>query len=372
MTLPAHLQERIDAARTLDDIMLGLPDAVRALFKADRATIYAVGDDLASLVSKIRTGPQSFTQLKLPISAQSVAGFVALSRRLLNLNDVYDEAELRTHAQDLRFQQGVDRRTGYRSREMLAAPIIHDGEVLGVVQLINNLTGGAFGRTAIEGVRALCEALAAAFHQRQAAAPRERARFAKSAQAGLLGRADVEAAMRAAQASGRDIEDVLLEDLGLKPAAVGRALGDYFAVPYLAFHPQRKRPDAQLAGIDRASTGRAQWLPIGASRHSVFVVCVDPERVKADGAVRTAFPHAKPVYCVTTRREFEAMLEQFFGDGQQQAVLPDALRDQLVEAVAGLVAGSARHGLSNLRIETLPGEREGEIRFTVSGTMKVT
>lgn len=369
MTLPPHLLARIEAARTLDDIMLGLPDAVRALFGADRATIYAVGDDLASLVSKIRTGPQSFTQLKLPIAAQSVAGYVALSRRLLNLKDVYDEAELRTHAQDLRFQPGVDRRTGYRSREMLAAPIIHDGEVLGVVQLINNLAGGAFGRTTIEGVRALCEALASAFQQRQAAAPRERARFAKSVQAGLLGRADIEAAMRAAQASGRDIEDVLLGDCGMKPAAIGRALGDYFSVPYLAFHPQRQRPDGLLERIDRAAAGRAQWLPLGASRHSVFVVCVDPEQVKAEGGVRAAFPGAKPVYCVTTRREFEAMLDQFFGDIKPEAVLSAARRDALVDAVAGLVAGSARQGLSNLRIETSPGECEGEIRFTVSGTL---
>jgi hypothetical protein len=103
----------------------------------------------------------------------------------------------------------------------------------------------------------------------------------------------------------------------------------------------------------------------------VFVVCVDPEQAKAGAAVRAAFPELRPVYCVTTRREFEAMLDQCFGTGTAPPLLPDQRREELLDAVAGLVAGSARQGLSNLRIETAPGEREGEIRFTVSGTLRL-
>jgi hypothetical protein len=42
-----------------------------------------------------------------------------------------------------------------------------------------------------------------------------------------------------------------------------------------------------------------------------------------------------------------------------------------VKAVAALVAGSHEQGLSDLRIDTAPGERPGEIRFTVSGVMRL-
>jgi hypothetical protein len=90
-------------------------------------------------------------QLRLPLSAQSVAGYAALARRLLNLNDVYDAAELQRYAAELRFQQGVDRRTGYRTTQMLVVPILHDGEVIGVLQLINNLRGGPFDSTGFVG-----------------------------------------------------------------------------------------------------------------------------------------------------------------------------------------------------------------------------
>ncbi len=75
---------RIHATRNIDEIMLDLSADICRLFDADRLTIYRLGEDRASLESKVKTGLASFKQLKLPISAQSVAGYVAISRKLLN------------------------------------------------------------------------------------------------------------------------------------------------------------------------------------------------------------------------------------------------------------------------------------------------
>jgi GAF domain-containing protein len=253
-----QLTTRIHATRHVDEIMLDLSEDICALFGADRLTIYTVGDDKASLVAKVKTGMASFRQLRLPISAQSVAGYAALARRLLNLNDVYDAQELQRYATDLRFQQGVDKRTGYRTTQMLVVPIVHDNEVSGVLQLINNLRGGPFDGTVVEGARYLCDTLGIAFAQRRQDAPRERTGFVGALRAGLLGRAEVDEAVAQARRDGRDIEDVLLDDCKLKLPVVGRALADHFAVPYLAFHPGRRVPADLLAGVDRASAEARQ------------------------------------------------------------------------------------------------------------------
>ena len=45
-----------------------------------------------------------------------------MSRKMLNLKDVYDDAELKSHSPNLRFLQEVDKRTGYRTKQMLVAP----------------------------------------------------------------------------------------------------------------------------------------------------------------------------------------------------------------------------------------------------------
>jgi hypothetical protein len=359
-----QLTTRIHATRNVDEIMLDLSEGICTLFGADRLTIYTVGEDKASLVSKIKTGMASFRQLRLPISAQSVAGYAALARRLLNLNDVYDAAELQRYAADLRFQQGVDRRTGYRTTQMLVVPIMHDNEVVGVLQLINNLRGGPFDGTIVEGARYLCDTLAIAFAQRRQEAKRERTGFVGALGSRALGREQVEQAVEQARAQGRDVEDVLLDDFKLKLPVVGRALADHF-------HPGRRVPAELLDGMDRAAAEVRQWLPVERNDHALYVVCIDPEQVRADNAVATLFPQSRPVFCVTTRRDFAALLDQYFGAATAPAALPPERADRLMDTVAALVAGSHREGLSDLRIETAPGDRPGEIRFTVSGILRL-
>ena len=103
---------RIHATSNIDEIMLELSADVCELFGADRLTIYSVGEDKASIVSKVKTGLNSFKDLRLPIADQSIAGHVALAKKIVNIRDVYDDAELKAINPSLRFLQEVDKRTG--------------------------------------------------------------------------------------------------------------------------------------------------------------------------------------------------------------------------------------------------------------------
>src|SRR5215470_18354722 len=134
---------RIHATNNIDEIMLELSQEICSLLGADRLTIYALSDDRSSIVSKVKTGLTSFKDLKLPINDQSIAGFVAQSRSLINIRDVYDENELRVFSPQLRFLKEVDKRTGYRTKQMLVAPIVDSttNELIGVVQAINTRSG---------------------------------------------------------------------------------------------------------------------------------------------------------------------------------------------------------------------------------------
>eukprot|EP01034_Spumella_vulgaris_P045104 gene45104-56155_t len=296
------LTNKIHATQDIDDIMLEMSAELCELFNGDRLTVYALSDDKASMVSKVKTGLASFKQLKLPISAQSIAGYAALSKKTLNLLDVYDEAELRRHDEALCFQQGVDRRTGYRTQQMLVAPILaDDGAVLGVLQLINNHGGGAFDAMVEEGVQHLCDSIAIAFAHRHKAPIRERSRFAAMLSEAALPRVQLEQALRSAAARNLDIEDVLLDELAIKPALVGRALADFFGVPYFMFQVDRRRPQGLLDSFNREFVVQNQWMPIEEGRHGIFILAVDPDQLKASGAVQRVFPHATPIYCVTTR-----------------------------------------------------------------------
>jgi hypothetical protein len=377
-----RLTTRIHAAGNIDEIMLELSADICALFEADRLTIYCLSEDKASMVSKVETGLASLKQLTLPISAQSVAGYVALSRQAVNLRDACDEQELKSHAADLHFQQGVDKRTGYRTTQMLAAPIIGDGEVLGVVQLINNRRGGPFGCEAEDGMRDLCATLAIAFVQRHRAPLPERSRFTDAIRESVLPRRQVEHALRLAAATGTDVEEVLLRESGLKVAVIGRALADHFGVPYLGFHHERRRPAELLQGFNRDYVLEHQWMPVEQNQNGLYILCIDPEAVRRSGAVARVFPHAKALYCVTTRREFGWMANQFFGQPDAppeplyyQAPAGEELAarrmEQLAHAVDAMVLAASSNGATDVRIETAPGLDAGELRFTVTGAIRL-
>lgn len=112
---------KIHATSNVDEIMLGCCQDICNLFNADRLTLYAVSEDKASMVSKLKTGLNAFKELKLPITDQSIAGYVALSRRVVNIRDVYDEAELKSVHSGLRFLQEVEQANRLRTKQQLSA-----------------------------------------------------------------------------------------------------------------------------------------------------------------------------------------------------------------------------------------------------------
>jgi RNA polymerase sigma factor (sigma-70 family) len=202
---------RIHATSNVDEIMLELGQDICSLLGADRLTIYALSDDRSSIVSKVKTGLTSFKDLKLPINDQSIAGFVAQSRNMINIRDVYDENELRGLSPQLRFLKEVDKRTGYRTKQMLVGPVVEvaTSELVGVVQAINTKSGHPFSPLAEEGMANLCETLAIAFKQRQKQQTAVRGRYDALVANAVLSAEEMELALRSARRKGLDLEAVL-------------------------------------------------------------------------------------------------------------------------------------------------------------------
>ena len=104
LTFQQRLQavtNKIHATANIDEIMVELSQELCELFEADRLTIYVTSEDKSSIVSKVKTGLASFKDIKLPINEQSIAGFVALHKRVINIRDVYDDAELKSYCPQL-------------------------------------------------------------------------------------------------------------------------------------------------------------------------------------------------------------------------------------------------------------------------------
>src|SRR5213083_2796258 len=397
LTFQKNLQtvtNKIHATSNVDEIMLEVSADICTLFNADRLTIYTVGEDKQTIVSKVKTGLNSFKDLKLPIAEHSIAGYVGLSKRMLNLKDVYDEGELKSHNANLRFLQEVDKRTGYRTKQMLVAPVAEPGssELVGVVQLINNRAGVPFGQLAEEGVAELCQTLAIALKQRQK--PQVlKTKYDFLVSDAVISAAEFELAARSARKKAVDVENVLIDEFQVKIPAIGAALAKFFGVPYEPFKPDRIKPMDLLKNLKREYVESNQWVPIEEAKDGLVILCMDPERIKSSRIVQNVFPGRKLVYRVTTLKEFRETLKAFYGaeavdTGDIGDMLSDLEQDEgvgeaagesddvsaaadneLVKLVNKIIIDAYNQGASDIHIEPYPGKAKTEIRLRKDGSL---
>lgn len=386
------LTNKIHATQALDQIMLDLSQDICDLFECDRLTIYVVAPDKANLISKVKKGLNSFKDIRLPISDQSIAGFVALHQQVLCIKDVYDEEELRSYSPHLHFQKAIDERTGYRTKEMLGAPIIDAGtqQLLGVIQFINNRHGVAFTSIATEGVKELCDTLAIALTQKNKPLNLPPSKFNFLVSEGILSAPEFELAISSARKKQLDLEDVLIDEFQVQTAHIGMALSKFFAVPYEPYKPNRVI-DAELTKkLKRQYVEETNWLPISDDPTGISILAIDPEHVKTTRVVNLIFSTPRLHYRVTTKREFKQTIDQFFGQsvdtgsvgellsGMEDEDLDEtsgttevsaAVDNELVKLLNKIIVDAYQQGASDIHIEPRPGKEKTVIRFRRDGSL---
>ncbi len=114
--------------RDVDKLLISLADMGRDLVSADRCTVWLIDKKNKTLWSKVAHGVD---RIVIPLTA-GIAGYVAKTKEGIVINDAYSDA---------RFDQQVDKETGYHTRNILALPIEDsNGEIMGVYQAINKMT----------------------------------------------------------------------------------------------------------------------------------------------------------------------------------------------------------------------------------------
>lgn len=130
-----------------DELLRMLAETAMTMGNCEGCTVYeADGDALRfkltlNRVLEARGVKAALKNYCLPIDLKTAAGFVATSKKPLNIPDVYNLPV----GSPFSFNPSIDVMNNYRSRSMLVIPMCDSkGHVLGVLQLINHLSGENF------------------------------------------------------------------------------------------------------------------------------------------------------------------------------------------------------------------------------------
>jgi len=125
------ITRRLMTVTDLDALLRLIAEATVTMVGAERATIYIVDQEKQEYWSRVAIG-QGVGEIRFPLGV-GIAGTVAKTGETISIPDAYA---------DPRFSPENDRRTGFRTRNLLTLAMTgHDGAVIGVFQAINKAAG---------------------------------------------------------------------------------------------------------------------------------------------------------------------------------------------------------------------------------------
>lgn len=280
----------IHCARDLNEIFLRLKDQILEFFQAERITIYSVDARTNQIFSKYKDG-REIKEIRLPIDGRSLAGFVAMSKKPVNILDAYDEAELSRKVPVLHFDKSWDRKTGFRTTQVLAVPIVFNksGKSLlaGVVQLINKRSGQAFTEEDLRNLERVAEALGIAFTNQKRMVQRIPTRYDQLLERGLLSEAELDQAIGKAKAQKVDPELLLMAEHDISREDLLRSLGAFYGCGYLMFDEKIPLDPGLMQGIRPDYLRHRMWVPVCRVGEKVVVLVDDPRDLAKLDEIRT-------------------------------------------------------------------------------------
>src|SRR5215472_4666186 len=131
---------RLSAERNPRDLIETILSRAREITQSDAGSLYLVEEerdgtrDLRFVLAQNDSFDIPFRAVRLPLTSESVAGHVALTGAILNLEDAYRPPA----GAPFHINRSFDEETGYRTRSMLVVPMrTPEGETIGALQLIN-------------------------------------------------------------------------------------------------------------------------------------------------------------------------------------------------------------------------------------------
>lgn len=148
----------INSITDYDELLKAVLDVSRRVIRAEAASLFLVNEDTGFLeLVMAQTGEAHYVEPRLAIpKGRGIAGWVFESADALLIPDAYS---------DPRFYKEADRQTGFVTRSILCAPLMGDGQVKGVLQVLNPSEKERFEPEDLEGFIAYANLTATALEK---------------------------------------------------------------------------------------------------------------------------------------------------------------------------------------------------------------
>ena len=387
-----HLAGLIGGVRNLEELLHGeVMQKMGDAFGAVRVTLYALDPASNHLFSISKTGDE-VKEIRVEKKPASVAGFVALAKKPLNLRDAYDAAALSRVHPKLVFDSRWDEATGFRTQALLTAPVLYDRNVIGVLQLVNKKGGGAFTPREQQIVEEVANQLGVALYQlnrARTARSGKRGKWDALVDQGAIGHDELAKLLEECQRDNKDPGRALIEKIGIAREKVEKCLSGFYDAEPWRYESGQLIPEElrQSVRIDYFKQNGA--APTGRHGNATTVVIDDPHDIGRTDAMRRLFSDRQVAFQVGFRDEIIAFIESSYGvlkgdvgsiirdlsssegtgladDAEEQSSMAES-DSTIIKLVNQIIIDAYRRGTSDIHIEPQGKEAPCRIRFRIDG-----
>jgi type II secretory ATPase GspE/PulE/Tfp pilus assembly ATPase PilB-like protein len=391
-----NITNKIHSAKDTNDILLNLQSEILGLFAADRITIYVVDGVNKQIVSRFKTGSE-VAEIRVSINNSSISGYCAASGKVVNITNAYDDNELRRINKELIFNKSYDQKTGFRTTQVLAAPILHNKYLLGVIQLINKKDGTHFTLEDQSSVMEIAGVLGVAFFNNQkVVSKRKPTKYDYLITNNIITDKDMEKAMEDARKVKKSVETVLMSDFHVSKEDIGKSLSEFYKTRFIPYDDKMIIPGQLLKDLKVNFLKHSVFVPVAQSGNKVVVTMENPDLLTTRDTVKKMMPGKEFEFCVSLRDDIFQMIDLFF-DIKRSDMLQDtgSIEDILgqlgtgedeiseemervteedgaiVQLVNKMIIDGYNRNASDIHVEPRPGKANSVIRFRIDGACQV-
>jgi type II secretory ATPase GspE/PulE/Tfp pilus assembly ATPase PilB-like protein len=390
--LLAEVVTEIHSADSVSDIILNQTPRLIELFDADRVTIYSIDTHGNQLYSLFKRGGD-VNEIRVPMNHSSIAGHCAVSKQGVNILNAYDHEELRRYHPDLRFDSRWDQRTGFVTRQVLVTPVMHGDYLLGVFQVVNRRSGGAFDKSDIDAARRVARTLGVAFfNQRRIGRQAKPNRFGLLLDSGLISEQRLDEAVSYARINGQPIARVLIDKCGIDKEQLLKSLAQYYNTDYFIYDGTQMLAEEYRERFSYEQLKKLGVVPIKRVNRMVQVALDDPSDLEKLDLVRHMNLGPTMQYLVALSDDISKLLAVSYGvsdeeddDSATAEVLSDISVDsqvvaaeadeaeadetdsEIVRAASMIIKEAVEYGASDIHVEPYGDRRPTRIRYRVDG-----
>lgn len=396
----------IHAAKTMDDIFLGLTDPLMDLFDASMISIFTMDPGQNQIYSKIKLR-NGINEIRVPISPKSIVGWVAQGKKPANIIDPYNREALTKLHPDITFDGLWDRKTGRKTKSTLVCPLLYNNKTIGVLQLVNKKYGDKFTPLDQKNILIIADHLAFALYKQKKSFSEKRRKFEYLVKNRVISLDELTQATSKARKQQVDIEDVLLGDLQLKRKDVGKSLEVFYEIPYSGYSESIVLPQHVFSGLNKNYLAKNNWVPIQNSSSNIIILIDDPTNEDKIRNIRMILPKKKIEFHVGLKADIRDFLN--IGDSYAEPVeeeeeespeglstLLDVLMDEqadssmnfshgndeainavsetdstIVRLVNKIMTDAFDQGISDIHVEPGGGKKDLQVRFRKDGTCRI-